>query len=74
MDGRDVEVTNAAIATRNRVVSLLEQWGMVTVVDRDSATMPMATMRGLVVVKSNDRDSWRLSSTYDIGHRECLVC
>lgn len=70
LDGSPVEPTDDEIAIRNRVAILLENWGLVDILDGDEDLAPLAPMGSLRVISYRDKDKWELVSGYDIGGLE----
>ena len=71
-DGKEATITDSDIGRRNRITRLLEEWGLVEVIDReecfgeDSYVSPMSSV---VVVKTTDKDKWNFKVKYSIGKK-----
>lgn len=67
LDGMDVNMTDDDVGHRNTVAHLLEQWGLVTVLDEESIKSPRAPMGGVAVISFADKSRYRLIPNYEIG-------
>ena len=69
IDGRDADLTIGDIERRNLIVSLLEQWGLVKVVNQKLITIkaPMSAVR---VVPYKEKQNYSLVAKYKIGKKK----
>lgn len=70
LDDRENNVSEGDIARQNKIIDLLETWGLVKVVDRAQMESPMSSMSKIRVVKSSERENWTLCPKYRIGERK----
>ncbi len=56
-------------ARRNTIAHLLEEWGLLTIIDPDKIEEPRAPMSGIKVISFKEKDEWQLKSKYSIGKR-----
>lgn len=69
LDGMLSEVPETAIATRNTVASLLENWGLVKIVIPAWAEAPRASMKEIMVVSHKKKSEWTFIPMYEIGKK-----
>ena len=69
LDGKPSSLSETDIGRRNTIVSLLEDWGLLQVVDRRSIQQPRAKVRSLKIVPYRDKHKWLLKSKYTIGRK-----
>jgi hypothetical protein len=67
LDGKVANITENDIARRNTIVALLEDWGLVGVVDRQKIEEPRAYMSQVKIIPFNEKDQWQLVPKYSIG-------
>jgi hypothetical protein len=69
LDGKEANFTADDKARRNTIVSLLEEWGLVTLKDESllDDTQPMCEMNQLKVLPHSQKREWQLVSKYTIG-------
>lgn len=72
LDGKesDTEFTENDIARRNSIARLLEEWGLVKIVNRDLLVPPFAPMSQIKVVQFKDKANWNLVSKYTVGAKK----
>jgi ABC-type uncharacterized transport system involved in gliding motility auxiliary subunit len=69
LDGKEANFTDDDKARRNTIVSLLEEWGLVTLKDESllDDAQPMCEMNQLKVLPHSQKREWQLVSKYTIG-------
>lgn len=67
MDNEPAVVTTEDIAHRNTVAHLLDQWGLVEVVDTDDIDEPRAPFGGVSVIPYKAKAEYSLNPMYEIG-------
>ena len=68
LDGKHANLTVNDVQRRNRIVNLISDWGLVTIVKPDSVT-DVATLNQIKVLSYKDKDDWTLESKYNIGKK-----
>lgn len=66
-DGRPADFTEIDEGRRNRIAKLLEEWGLVKLIDTLDADEPMALMKYIKVVPSKEKHNWKFVTKYSIG-------
>lgn len=70
LDGKDTNISDEDISRRNRIVSLLEEWGLVKVTRskwlQNQAKIPMTFIK---VLPYSQRLEWQLCSKYTVGEK-----
>lgn len=68
IDGRTADLTIGDVERRNLIASLLEQWGLLKIVNTNLITMkaPMSSVR---VVSHKEKNNYRLVAKYKIGKK-----
>ena len=69
LDGRPSTLTLEDIQRRNLVVSLLSDWGLVTVTTKDNIK-DKANMSSIKVLPYKEKDDWQLVAKYQIGNNK----
>ena len=67
LDGRDTEVPQEDIDRRNIIASLLEEWGLVEVVDKDKIEDASEVVPNFKILPFRQKDEWTLVPKYTIG-------
>ena len=68
LDGKHANLTVNDVQRRNRIVNLISDWGLVTIVKPDSVTY-VAPLNQIKVLSYKDKDDWTLESKYNIGKK-----
>lgn len=67
LDGKPSSLTLADVQRRNTIVTLLSDWGLVTLVNPDQSN-DRAPLRLIKIISYKDRDNWDLVPKYSIGN------
>lgn len=80
LDGRDNNLTMNDICRSNLITKLLEDWGLVKIVNPDMINDMVCSLSNIKVVKYDDKHNWSLVPKYAIGAKirkarelECAV-
>lgn len=70
LDGKPTDFTDEDKGRRNTIISLLEEWGLVKVVNPEAAQNPRAPMNQVKIISHKDKDNWTLEAKYNIGRKK----
>lgn len=70
LDGKPSEFTDDDKGRRNKIATLLEEWGLLKIVDKEAVQTPMSTMTQIKIISYNEKDQWELISKYSIGKKK----
>lgn len=68
LDGKDTEFGDDDIARRNRIASLIAEWGLCEIVEPERFQEPMAPLYQIKIIPFRDKESWTLVPNYHIGN------
>tara|TARA_R110002020_G_scaffold8246_2_gene33474 strand:+ start:81 stop:485 length:405 start_codon:yes stop_codon:yes gene_type:complete len=68
MDGLESNSSENDIARRNTITSLLEEWGLLSVIEPFEEDEPMVNMGQIKILSYKDKDDWELVPKYHIGN------
>ena len=68
LDGKHANLTVNDVQRRNRIVRLLADWGLITVVKPDSVN-DIAPLNQIKVLAYKDKGDWILEQKYNIGKK-----
>ena len=71
LDGKHANLTINDVQRRNRIIQLLADWGLITVVDLDKI-QDIAPLNQIKVLSYKDKDEWVLEQKYNIGKKARL--
>ena len=69
LDGKHANLTVNDVQRRNRIINLISDWGLVTIVKPDSIT-DVAPLNQIKVLSYKDKEEWILESKYNIGKKK----
>jgi hypothetical protein len=69
LDGKHANLTVNDVQRRNRIINLISDWGLVTIVKPDSVT-DVAPLNQIKVLSYKDKGDWVLESKYNIGKKK----
>ncbi len=69
IDGKPTNIDSDDIARRNRIVKLLEEWGLLSTINPIDATL-IAPLSSIKIVKHNEKHLWHLEAKYSIGKKK----
>lgn len=69
LDRKDTNFSLNDLQRRNRIIQLLSDWGLVTIVNPDSIT-DAAPLNQIKVIAYKDKAEWTLESKYNIGKKK----
>lgn len=67
LDGKPSNLDESDIARRNTIVSLLEQWNLVSVVHAHQVSEPKAPLSQIKIIPFREKNEWKLTTKYSIG-------
>tara|TARA_R110000851_G_scaffold302488_1_gene459289 strand:+ start:2938 stop:3336 length:399 start_codon:yes stop_codon:yes gene_type:complete len=67
LDGLESDISDTDIGRRNKICKLLEEWGLVVILDDDIE--PMVSMAQIKIIPHKDKSEWELIPKYHIGRR-----
>lgn len=69
LDGKNTNLSVNDVQRRNRIIQLLSDWGLITVVKAD-AIADVAPLNQIKVLAFKEKDEWTLESKYNIGRKK----
>ena len=66
LDGKDTNLSENDIARRNRIATLLSDWGLVEI---KGDTDPIAPLSQIKIISFKEKDEWILETKYNIGKK-----
>ena len=69
LDGKHANLTVNDVQRRNRIINLISDWRLITIVKPDSVT-DVAPLNQIKVLSYKDKGDWILESKYNIGKKK----
>lgn len=70
LDGKPTNFSDEDKGRRNTIAKLLEDWGLITIVDPNQAQDPKATLNQIKILPHKEKDEWTLVQKYNIGRKK----
>lgn len=70
LDGKPTDITDNDLSRRNAIVNLLEDWGLVKVVNKKQTEIPAPIFLSQVkIISHKEKNDWQLIPKYNIGKK-----
>ena len=69
LDGKRANLSENDVQSRNRIIKLLSDWGLVEIVKEDNIT-EAAPLSQIKVIAYKEKGDWSLESKYNIGKKK----
>jgi len=69
LDGKENTFSDEDTARRNTIINLLEEWGLVEVIDTSEIEDPVAPLSQIKILSHKEKSEWSLVTKYNIGKK-----
>ena len=69
LDGKLSTISENDIQRRNAIANLLEEWGLLKIVNYDILKENMAPIHQIKIISFKEKDDWELITKYNIGKK-----
>jgi hypothetical protein len=70
LDGKPSSIIENDLARRNTIAKLLEEWGLIKIVNSEKAKEPVAPLSQIKIIAFKDKNDWQLVAKYNIGRKK----
>jgi hypothetical protein len=70
LDGKPTDFSDEDKGRRNTIINLLQDWGLIKVVDARQIDDPRAAMNQIKILPHKDKAQWELVAKYNIGRKK----
>ena len=67
LDGKPTNIDESDIGRRNTIVSLLEQWKLLSILDKTKVESPKTPLSQIKIIPYKEKSEWKLTTKYSIG-------
>ena len=67
LDGKESTISENDLARRNAIARLLEEWDLLSILDEEKSSTPLAPMSQIKVLPHKEKSEWQLVAKYNIG-------
>ena len=68
LDGLPTNISENDIARRNTIASLLEEWGLLKIVNQEKSESPQVSLAQIKILPYREKEDWELVPKYHIGN------
>ena len=69
LDGKPSNISENDIQRRNAIANLLEEWGLVKILNRKLIEGNIAPLHQIKIISFKEKDDWQLITKYNIGKK-----
>ena len=70
LDGKPTDITENDLSRRNAIANLLEDWGLIKIVNKKQTEVPVPIFLSQVKILSHkEKNEWQLTPKYNIGKK-----
>jgi hypothetical protein len=69
LDGKPSNLSENDIQRRNAIANLLEEWGLITVLNPKIMENNIAPLHQIKIISFKEKDEWQLITKYNIGKK-----
>ena len=69
LDGKPSNITENDIQRRNAIADLLEEWGLIKILNPKLLEDNMAPLHQIKIISFKEKDDWELIAEYNIGKK-----
>ena len=69
LDGKPSNFSDEDRARRNTIATLLEQWGLLKINNKDQLESGLAPISQVKIISHKEKDEWELVAKYNIGRK-----
>lgn len=70
IDGKPSNFSEEDIGRRNKIVQLLQEWGLLKIVEPEKIDQPMASMSQIKIINHKEKGDWTLETKYNMGRKK----
>jgi hypothetical protein len=70
IDGKPSNFSDEDKGRRNKIIELLQDWGLLKVVDSDTVKTPTVLMSQIKVLNHKEKGEWTLETKYNMGRKK----
>jgi len=72
LDGKPANISDNDIQRRNAIAKLLEEWGLITIVNPQIMVDNIAPLHQIKIISFREKNEWELVTKYNIGKKPDL--
>ena len=69
IDGKTSDFSVEDKGRRNKIALLLQDWGLLKIVDEEKYAEPIASMNQIKIINHKEKNDWTLEAKYNMGRK-----
>ncbi len=69
LDGKPYNFSEEDVSRRNKIVNLLQDWKLLTIIDLEKSKEPIASMGQIKIIPWKEKNDWELIPKYNMGSK-----
>jgi hypothetical protein len=70
IDGKPSNFTEEDKGRRNKIIELLQDWGLIRVVEQQKIKEPLASISQIKIINHKEKEEWKLEFKYNMGRKK----
>lgn len=70
IDGKPSNFTEEDQGRRNKIIELLQDWGLIRVVEQQKIKEPLASISQIKIINHKEKSEWNLEVKYSMGRKK----
>lgn len=70
LDGKKSNFSSEDRGRRNKIIELLQDWGLLKVCETEAIKEPLAPMSQIKILSHKEKDEWTLETKYNMGKKK----
>jgi hypothetical protein len=70
IDGKPSNFSDEDKGRRNKIIALLQDWGLLKVVEPERILEPAASMSQIKIINHKEKNDWTLEAKYNMGRKK----
>lgn len=70
IDGKPTNFSEEDKGRRNKIIELLQDWGLIKVIEIDQIKDPLAMMSQIKIINHKEKGDWILEAKYNMGRKK----
>jgi hypothetical protein len=70
IDGKPSNFSDEDKGRRNKIIQLLQEWGLLKVIEPERIEDPLASMSQIKIINHKEKNDWTLEAKYNMGRKK----
>lgn len=70
IDGKPSNFSEEDKGRRNKIIQLLQEWGLLKIVEPEAINDPLASMSQIKIINHKEKNEWTLEAKYNMGRKK----